>query len=565
MASIIGTVVDGNMLLIGLKVKTKHCEIYGGSCTDKIEARCTIDELLQRKLVTAQMDFSGTRPLIKGQFHLYDLPMEIYMGGNYAPYNNEIEVVGRFTNDKKDVGYRVKSSTGVEYDLPTAKIDNLVLIMRPRNFVVRHDDSGKPFIAAKNGRIAELPVIADLANRSAKGSDKRNVVKVDSSNLSFEGILNMIASMNGFFAYIPGFVYRAYSKQSSADKAANESIYAGQIASPQIVPTASSANINLRFKGLAKVEVPRADGSNMELFPVLYREKSVYRNGKLALDTVGIVAEKKHEEVILQQLAGASPFVISDKPALEYFSRIIGRTPGQITLVGISLIGIKPYASIAPADYNTLAFNINAHEQVKEALKAIKKVEREFLESKGATFNKVHSALEGYSDEELNAIALAGIDIKSFTLVKKATEEDNAATDAEKAKAAAAAKSIKLNWTVELNDVAEQKKAKDIEDLIKVAQGYADNGDGDGLAAFVEQTDKAADNLKKVIWEANKAVLAQGESKILLPADSKGVKFDDVTTARMKTSKAAQAATTIPGIVGIKLTVNNAENSALVL
>lgn len=565
MASIIGTVVNESLMLIGLKVKGKHCEIYGGSNTTRIEARCTLDELLKRKLKTAQMSFAGERPLILGQFKLTDVPMEIYLGGNYQPFNNLIEVTGRITNGKKDVGYEIVDCNGTKYQLPTEKIDQMTLIMRPRNFVVRHDEAGKPFLAAKSGSIAQLPVIADLANRSAQGSDKRRVQKADPANLSFEGILNMIASMNGFFAYVPGFIYRAYSKQSAAEKAANESLYSGQLAVPAIVPTVSSANINLRFRGLAKVEVPRSGGqAPLELFPNLYREKSVYRNGKLALDTVGILVEAKHGETVMSTLAGASPFDITDQKILEYFSRILGRTPGQIKLIGISLIGVKPYESIKPVDYNALAFAVNNYDQVSDALKACKKIQKEALASTGAKFSEVHSSLKSFSDEELSDIALAGIDIKSFTLVKKAKEEDNAASEEEIARAKAYEKSVKLGWSVKLTDAAAAKKAQDIQDLVNEATGYAQAGEGDKLGDFIKGMDDAADALKKSLWEANKAVLSAGEKKIMLPTDNTGIAMADVTTARMTSSKAAAANTTVPGIEQLKLTVSNATDSEFV-
>ncbi len=563
MAEIIGTVVNGNLMLIGFKIKGKYKDIYGGSSTDKVEAHVALDALKERKFKNTQISFDANgNMMLLGAFRLYNLPMEIYMGGNYSQINNMVEATGRFEQNGKDVGYRITDASGKHHNLTTAQIANIASmsgIMKPKNFVVKHDSNNMPYLAAKVGSISQLPVLNAFANQAAKGSDKRKVQKVDPSNLSFESILTMIATMNGFFAYIPGFIYKAYSKQSAADKAANESIYAGQLAQPVIMPVIASANLDLQFRGITKVSVERSNGdAPIELYPQLFRVKSVYRSGKVALNTVGVVVEAKHVETLMTSLADASPFLIEDKSIVDYFARILAKTPGQIRVVGISLVGVKPYEHVTPVDYGRLASTINQYEQLSDALKACNKVKTNALKSKGNKFAEVHPALAKFSEEELADIALAGVDIKNFTITRKPKEEDNTATDAEQAKAVQDVKAVKFDWKVKLNDAAEAKKARDIEDLVNEANGYADSGDTDKLINFVKGLDTAADTFKRYIWEVNKSITSYGEGKIVLKPDANGIVMADATTPRMTKSKAASAAVKAVGIEELRLVVNNA-------
>ena len=564
-ARITGTVVNDKFMLIGLKLEGRRSDILGGSDKTQCVVHMSLDDLKARKIKTAQMSFAGDIPVCLGSFRLNSVPMEIYMGGEYRKFNSEIEVVGRITENGKDVGYAVKASVGDAVALSIDAINAISMWMKPKNFVVRHrEEDDKPYIAAKVGSISQLPVLANLANKAAAGSDKRKVQKVDTSNLSFEGILDMIASMNGFFAYIPGFIYNAYSKMSAADKAAEESIYAGQLAEPKMLYSLSSANVNLQFRGITKARVERSNGGNpIDLYPQLYREKSVYRNGKLALNTVGVVVEAKHYETVMNSLAAIKPFIIDDKSIVEYFARILAKTPGQIRVIGVSLTGVKPFSGVNNIDYTKLATVVNQYEQIADALKACNKIKTAALKGDNNKFREVHPSLASFSESDLADIALAGIDIKHFTLTRKPKEEDNIAPTGEKA--APSEKTMKLDWQIALSEVAEKKKASDIADLVNEATGYAESGNIDALIEFVKNMDMAADKFKKDIWEANKRVVSAGDKKLLLTADVNGIKMTDATSARMKTSKAAVAAVKAPGIEGLRLVASNAADYTLVL
>lgn len=558
MASIIGTVVNGELMLIGLKVRGRHREFYGGTNTDIVEARCSLQELAERRLSTAQVDFSSGRPVLKGNFKLNSIPMEIYLGGTFSPISNEIEAVGRVTNGKEDVGYRVKVGAN-EVTLPTDKIDKVTQLMKPKNFVIRHDDSGKPYVAAKRGAIAELPIVLDLSKKVAKGSDKRHVQQV-AKDYTFMDILNMVASMNGLIAYLPGVKYTP----STGEKKLHvnfDYIEAGQLATPYVQYAVSNANINLNFRGLGGVKIT-TDSGEKTLYPSIYREKSVYKNGELALDIIGIFVEKKHEAVILSSLNNVE--VVTDEKIMNFLSRIVGKTPGQMSLIAVSLKGVKPYKNDTKIDYINLAIAVNAFEQVNETYKQIAKIERNYLKEANGKYGDVHEALRGLTDEELAAAALAGIDLKNYTYNRKLDDEAAKADDGADKKAPAKEKALKIGWTANLTEAAEAKKEVDINQIVDEVKNMADNKNGDGLQGIVRTTKNTLENLKKQIWDTNRACLADGSSKFILAKDGNGLGATDVTTARMKTSKRARV--DIPGnpiVEGLTVDLANAVGTTL--
>ena len=553
MVKVVGTVVNDALMLIGFKIAGKHGEIYGGSNTEKIEVRCTLSEAVNRGFKTSKIDFSGGTIKLLGGFKLSELPMEIYLGGTYKGISNEIEATGRITNGKQDVAYRIRLADGTETNLPIANIDKVARIMKPKNFVIRHDESGKAFLAAKSGRIAELPVIANLAEQTAKHTRVTPVQKTKIADITFEDVVAKVAELNGLIAYIPGFVYNRATKATKAENKENETIYGGQLAKAEFVPAVSSANMNLKFRGLRPVEVTLSEGKKT-LYCNLYREKSVYRGGKLAMPTIGIVVAKKFAQDIPVIFEEAAPFEITDEKLLEYFSRIIAKTPGQIALFGLKLDGIPAVKANGAIDYKKLAFAVNNYNQVKSALKECNKVKQAFLNSGHAEFSEVHKALQGYSEADLATIAEAGIDIKSFTYTVKEAGEDNDEAEKTAKKDTATEKQYIISWDVELNEAAEAKKIRDVMDLVEEVNGYASNGNGTALLGLTSQLDKSADKLKAYIWEANKMMMDNTTKKIVLPTDANGISMTDATTARMKTSKRAIAE--IPDSPITKLTVD---------
>lgn len=563
MASIIGTIVNGEFMLVGLKAKGRHREFYGGASTESVEVRISLADLAARRLKTAQVDFSSGQPVLVGNFKLNSVPMEIYLGGEFSSINNEIEALGRVVNGSKDVGYMVKIGDK-EVALPTDKIDKITQLMKPKNFVIRHDDSGKPYVAAKRGTIAELPVIADLSERVAKGSRKAAVRPV-SADYTFMDILSMVASMNGLIAYLPGVSYKK-SNEGYKLHCNFEAIEGGQLATPYIQHSISTANLNLNFRALGSVNVELAPGNVKTLYPSIYREKSVYKNGELAIETIGILVEKKHEATVLQNIAGAE--VLTDSKILNFFSRIIGKTPGQISLLAVNLKGIKPYKNDVKVDYTELALRVNAYEQVNETYKQCAKLEREYLKKANGKYGDVHESLKGFSDAELASIALCGIDLKYYTYTRKQADEADSEKDAKAtkdAKTTKAPKDLKIGWSTELSGAADAKKAADIEQIVEEVANMIAACDGEALHATVSNMKSTLENLKKEIWNMNRACLANGKSQFILPADVNGIKMVDATTARMKTSKKAMAELNHAAVTALVLTLNNATDTSLVL
>ena len=568
MATILGTIVNPSLDLIGFKIRGKNCEIFKGHDTTRTDARLTLQELIDRKIKTSQVDFSQGRIIFLGGFKPNTVGMEMANGGQFIAISNAVTAIGRIVKDGKDVGYNIRiDQTGDVLRLSTQKLDRITDMLRPTNFVVRHDAKGTPFVAAKSGSITTLPVTEDLsaakagAPANAQATGGAPVAQAPAAKkLSFEEILNLIGQVGGQFAYVPGFAYNARAKKVVSNVNANETFLSGQLANPVMLPTVSSANVNLRFRGLTNVKVKSPDtGNEIELHPFLYREKSVYRNGKLNLATVGVLVPSNIKDKMVQTLAFAEPFIIDDAKLMEYFGRMIDKTPAEVCLIGISLIGVEPFAKVNPIDYAALAFSINCYSQMVDALKACNTVKKEMLAKKTGEFKEVHSKLKDYSQKELSAFASAGIDVKHYTYTAKAEandKSDDSKTPAEKV--------MKLEWTVELSDKAEAKKLADIADLVTEAQGYADADDADRLIAHVEQLDKGADGLKKAIWEANKFVLKNGNN-VVLPKDANGVSMVDATSNRMKTSKKVVAKLAEEGIKTIILTIKNAEGVSITL
>lgn len=556
-----GSIVNGNLMLIGFKVEAKKSEVDAEAAKNKdnskVEARMTIQDLIDRRVRTSTVDFSSGKLVLLGGFKLYDLPMEIFMGENegFRSINNEIEAVGRVVKDGKDVGYKLKAE-GLEVALPTEKIDAVIELMKPKNFVVRHDESGKAFVAAKRGAIAELPIIADLSNKANRSSNIRKARPVNTSDYTFEDILTYVASCNGLIAYIPGVEY--IKKTDKVTGSGIDEIKAGQLASPYAVPTISNANLNLKFKGLGSVKIETAAGEKT-LYPQMFREKIVYEGKKNKLKIVGLLLDKKYEQQAVEQFLGIGAEIVTNEKLLEFYARIIGRTPGSITVIKINIDNVRPYRDSEVIDLVKLAFAINAYEQVEATYKKCSKLEKDFIKKHGAKYQKISESLKGLSDDEIEAAKLAGINIADFSFTR--TIRESSETESEETKAA---KSISMKWSVELSEAAEVKRTADIEQLVDECIKFVDAEDADGLRAAVDKMRTGAAELKKTIWEANKSAL-RSEGACTLRAND-GITPVETTSAKMTSSKRIEFnGLDTKYFTGMKLEIKNAGNLAIVI
>lgn len=498
-----------------------------------------------------------------GGFDLQSLPVRVInmpgAGGDFivAPGMGVEAVARKEDNAGNAVAFRVNVA-GKEVELDLVAIDKIAAVIKPKNFVVRHipvdpnkpNGKQKPFIAAKPGMrsVEELPLIPNLAAKAQQPAPKREV-KAQPANFSFMQLLDFVKSMNGFIAYLPG---TAYKKDSStvADDGLDE-VKAGQLAEPTVVYTKSSANINLKFKGLGSVTVDLG-GTKKTIYPNVYREKSIYRNGVAALDKLGIIADPKFKDTIVNQLGG-SLIKVEDEPKLiEFFARILGLTPGKICLVSFSLTGIKAFDSayLSSISYEKLAGVLNLYEQINATFKPCKKILNDCLGRVTAGKSEVNSMLQGYSEGELAKLREAGIDTKNFVYTPQ--HSDGSTSDE---------KRVKLAWSIKLTDAAKQKMDIDVQQTVDLCESFSQSDNVDGLESQVASMKSVIDDCTREIWKANVAALGSGSQSINFVGAGAAKMVED--NGKMKKNIKLTAAIGNPAIESISVTVSNADGYAI--
>lgn len=512
MVKIISTIVDPNLMLIGLKLELD----------DKSVVAYNMQQLKQMGLNNHQMLISGNKMQLKGSFKLNNVPMEVFMGNSFAPINNSVTIVGRENNGTDDTAYHVVTGDGRKARVTIEGLRMLNELFKPTNFVVnRRSDTGKNYLTSKPGcpKIADLPIVGGVAKQLAQRTYKKDV-KAPNGALSFWNLCTMIDSMNGVFIKLPNVSYNADTNMViPTDKvAATQDISNyGEFALPTPEVIITNANINLSFRAQIKVDITDTDGNKLfDVWSNKISTKTVFKNGKNNMSEIGILVKNTVRDQLFAALEGFDYGRLDDAQLRKYYAQVAGKgNADDLTIIWLSL---KKVPAFTKADVDKMRAslptpevfikNIFDYTCVKKALTELTKVKREAIKA-GNGIKTVSPELAHCTPEQLAAIARAGIDTtyNSFTYKaeKTADSEDGKQTKSEYA--------IKWEFTKlkSINIQANEKMVTDVQALAEVLKQYYDAKKTDEANAFIQQTKDAANAYAKVIQAWNIVMLYDGQ------------------------------------------------------
>lgn len=512
MIRIISTIVDPNLMLIGLKLELD----------DKSMVAYNMQQLKQMGLNNHQMVITENTLQLKGSFKLNSIPMEVYMGGQFVPMNNSVTIVGRENNGTDDTAYHVETGSGHKAKVTIAGLRMLNDLFKPVNFVVnRRGDTGKCYLTSKPGfpKISELPIVGGVAKQLATRTYKKDVVAPNGA-LSFWNLCTMIDSMNGVFIRLPHVQYDTTTYMAipadKADKVKDISEY-GEFALPQPEVVITNANINLSFRAQVKVDITDPNGNKLfDIWSNKISTKTVYKHGKSNLSEIGILVKNTVKEQLFAALQGHKFGRLEDAQLRKYYAQVAGKgNADDLCIISLSLANVPAFvqadidkmrASLPTPD--AFVKNIFDYTCVKKALTELTKVKREAIKA-GNGIKTVSSELSHCTPEQLAAIARAGIDTTynsfMFKAEKTADSEDGKQTKSEYA--------IKWEFTKlkSVNVAANEKLAEDVKALAEVLEQYYAAKKTDEANAFIQQTKDAANAYAKVIQAWNIVMLYDGQ------------------------------------------------------
>lgn len=513
MLKIVGTIVNAELMLIGLRIK------YDNGA----ELNVALGDLQKTGLSNNQMIIQGTTLKLLNNFKLSQVPMAIYMGGdNFTPINNSIEIIGRENNGTEDTAYVVKTPTGQQAKVNLPSLRQLNNLFKPVNFIVnRRADNNKIYITSKPGypKISDLPIVSGVAKQMAQRTYKARV-KVPNTTVSFWNLCETIKSMNGVFIKLPHVKYNAETRMvipaEDSAKTLDISNY-GEFALPEFEVVTTNANLNLSFRAQVKVDIQDSDGNKLfDIWSNKISTKTVYKNGKANLSEIGILVKKTVAGQLAQVLENIDHGRLEDAKLRAYYAKVAGKnSPDDLEMVWVSLKDIPAFVA---SDIEALRAKLSAPQVfikelfdytcVKKALTAFSKIKRDAIKA-GNGIKTISPELSHYTPDQLKAIASAGIDVAynsyTYKTEKTADSEDGKETKSEYA--------IKWEFTnlKTVNVAANEKLKSDVEGLGEVLTAYYAEKKTDEANQFINQTKTAANSYAKAIQARNIVMLYDGQ------------------------------------------------------
>lgn len=521
MVKIISTIVDPNLMLVGLKIELD----------DKSVVAYNMQQLKQMGLNNHQMMISGNKMQLKGSFKLNSIPMEVFLGDHFEPINNAVTIVGRENNGTDDTAYHVVTGNGRKARVTIEGLRMLNELFKPTNFVVnRRSDTGKNYLTSKPGapKIADLPIVGGVAKQLSNRTYKKDVVAPNGA-LSFWNLTTMIKSMNGVFIRLPNVKYDANTHMVIPSEKAGQvqdiSNF-GEFALPELEVVTSNANLNLSFRAQVKVDITDPNGNKLfDIWSNKISTKTVYKNGKCNLSEIGILVKDTVKEQLYAALEGFDFGKLEDPKLRKYYANVAGKgNADDLTIIWLSLKNVPAFTK---ADVDAIRATLHTPAQlvkdifdytcVKKALTKLTSVKRDAIKA-GKGVKTVSPELASCTPEQLKAIASCGIDTTYNSFVykveKTADSEDDKATKSEFA--------IKWEFTKlkSVNVVANEKMATDVEGLADALKQYYDAGATDEANKFIQQTKDAANAYAKQLQAYCIVMLYDGKFNcVMVPKD----------------------------------------------
>lgn len=435
MLKLVKTIIDSNRSLAGFVIKGKESE-FGGFSNEVIERGIPIDQLINRKFSNNQIKVVKGKIYEIGKFKINSLPMLLYMQNNYGEPNymdidNNISLVGRFVQDNKNIGFRVRFADGAEDNF---KYENVLMLCRwfkPDNFAIRTSSKGLQYISGKNGiPLESIPATVIGEKSTAKRMKSAAKEKTENINSTLESgfdildIYNFINSCGGCVIKLPGVEYVAASEKGAATTEGFNSYEIGEVAKAIPKFNSTKLNVNAAFKKVGYVEVD-ISGTKQKITTYVNRMKSIFLNGENYMKVFGIAVPTEKEAELVKTL-GASLALekITDNTVTAPLGQVIDAKSlafykvdtSKVDLISVekrknSLMSNRKLAELCKKQYEVKLVEkaVGPMGGIMKNLKAVLDAD----DMAEATDTRIAGAYAMYSEEALNALQLAGIDIYS--------------------------------------------------------------------------------------------------------------------------------------------------------
>lgn len=327
---ILKTIVNENKNIIGFVIKERDSS---GLTNEFVERPYSVSNLIASKFSNHQLAVVNGKLVEKGTFKMNSIPMLVLKGNNYIEIDNTIDLVGRFVQNNKNVGFTVKFFDNSKQNLTYSNLVILSKWFKPGNFIIRTSANNKIYVAGKKDgiKIEDLPVTVIGENKSKAKRTKSGAQEKPKSfsgllenNIDMLDICDLVSSCGGELIKLPGESYKAATPSGAKELEEFIDIGVGEVASPSLKFNSTKINVNAGFKKVGMVGVDLGSGvTNITTY--VNRTKSIFLNGDNYIKKLGIAVPSDKANSILDRLGKTlSISQISDKRVTQPLSQVIG-------------------------------------------------------------------------------------------------------------------------------------------------------------------------------------------------------------------------------------------------
>lgn len=432
MKTIVSTIVNANMNLIGFEVEAPAKELGGQGDAPMVKAM-TVKELAQVGFKNRQVEVKPNGAVMeKNGTKLKNLPMKVYGNGALTPISNTLTLARRVMSNNQLVGFDVDVA-GQMKRLRTGDIASLANWMKCANFIVKYKD-GVAFLSAPQGAtLNDLPAVnlgqpAPAKKPQAAPAAKQEAPKPEAPKLTGTDMLSLmdvVKQLNGLIVFLPSEKYKAAHRQ---DRKTADGFRAGGIAdfgAPLVKHSEKALNVTGSFRRIGEIGVTLSDGRNAVFHPHVLRSKVLFMNGTSYVGAFGIAVDAGQEAALTETLKGAvqikevtDPNVIGPiQESLGQGKKLFAVTTSNIE--AISAENAKQHI-MSNAQIRQTVLQLLGEKSKSAFINGASKMAYDKLKetSDASARGEVYSVYRGMSAEDLKILEDAGIDIYSNTFTK---------------------------------------------------------------------------------------------------------------------------------------------------
>lgn len=311
MLKITKSIVNLQRSLIGFMIEGKESE-FGGFSNEKIERGIPTNKLIAMKFSNNQISTVKNKIVERNNFKINSLPMVVFTDNGYIPMDNTVNIIKRFVQDNKNIGFRVQFADGSEDNFKYENVLMLCKWFKPGNFAIRTSAKGLVYICGKQGTsLDKIPaeIIGEEAEKKTKRMKSAAKEKTNTFNGAFENgcdildVYEFIADCGGCVIKLPNEEYTAKTTEN-AESEGFTSLGIGEVASARPEFNATKINVNAGFKKVGFIEVP-VNGVSQKITTFVYRKKSIFYNGDNNMKKFGIAVPTENEEELIKKIGSS--------------------------------------------------------------------------------------------------------------------------------------------------------------------------------------------------------------------------------------------------------------------